>query len=47
MKPLLPSFAIFALLVAFVVTDQVLNLGLGLFLLKKISDLIEYVSFWR
>lgn len=47
MKPLIPSFLAFAAIVAFIVTDQVLDLGMTLFLLKKLSDLIEYVSIWR
>ncbi len=47
MKSLIPSFLIFAAIVAFVIADQALDLGFTLFLLKKFSDLIEFVSIWR
>lgn len=47
MKQLIPSFLILGLLVALISVDQILGLGVTLYLLRKLAALIEYVSFWR
>jgi hypothetical protein len=41
------AFGIVLLVIAVLALDYTLGLGLGLFLARRLLDLIQYLAFWR